>query len=155
MLGYHYDELGWLTIIRVEGESSVGKIEGATSEIQRGDKIVPRNAPPQEIAIRRALEDIEGAIVFTPGIRWMRGSTDSVYINVGSIHGVEIGTRMQVIDRGQVRKKAMMPDTIVAELVVIGVEPETSIAYITQTERELEVGDDVRGVMDDDPFAMP
>jgi hypothetical protein len=60
---------------------------------------------------------------------------------------------MQVIDLGRVQASAMMPDTVIADLVVIGVEPETSVAYITQTTRELEVGDDVRGVMAEDPFA--
>jgi hypothetical protein len=72
VLGYHYDELGWLKIEKVEGESSTARIMGVTSEIQRGDHIVPRNEPPKEIPVRRALEDISGAIVFTPGIRWMR-----------------------------------------------------------------------------------
>lgn len=155
VLGYHYDELGWLRVTHVEGESSTAVIQGSSSEIERGDRIIPRTHTPQEIAVRRALDDIQGAIVFTPGIRWMRGTADSVYINVGSIHGVELGTRMQVIEPGRVQEAAQMPDTVVAELVVIGVEPETSIAYITETDRELEVGDDVRGVMADDPFAMP
>ncbi len=150
VLGYHYDELGWLRITEVGGESSKGVIQGAYSEIQRGDKIVPRHKAPQEIAVRTALDEVDGAIVFTPGIRWMRGQADSVYINVGSIHGLEVGTQLQAIDRGVVKGSSQMPDTVIAELVVIGVEPETSVAYITETDRELEVGDGIRAVMPDD-----
>jgi hypothetical protein len=154
VLGYHYDELGWLKITRLEGESSVGVIHGAYGEIERGDQIITRNHPPREIPLRKALDEVEGSIVFTPGIRWMRGQADSVYLNVGAIHGIEVGTQLQVIDRGMVKASSKMPDTIIAELVVIGVEPETAVAYITETDRELEVGDFVRGVMAEDQFVV-
>ena len=153
VLGYHYDERGWIEIVEVLGESSVGIIRGAYGEIQRGDKIVLRDEPVREVAVRKALDDIEGSIVFTPGIRWMRGQTDSVYLNVGAIHGVELGTHMQVVDYGKVRGTSKMPDTVIAELVVVGVEAESSVAFITGTDRELEIGDQVRGVMADDQFA--
>ena len=154
VLGYHYDELGWLRIVEVEGESSTGIIQGAYSEIQRGDRVVPRYTPPQAIAVRSALEPIEGSIVFTPGLRWMAAQTDAVYVNVGSIHGIELGTQLEVFDRGGVMSASKMPDTVIAELVVIGVEPETSIAFITETDRELTVGDSVRGVMSGGPLSQ-
>jgi hypothetical protein len=154
VLGYHYDELGWLEIMNVEGESSTGVIQGAHYEMERGDRIVPRNEPPRRVEVRSAQEPIEGAIVFTPGIRWMVGTTDSVYLNVGSIHGVEVGTQMQVYDAGKILDAVKMPDTVIASLVVISVEPEVSVAFITETDRELEVGDGVRGVMAEDQLAV-
>ncbi len=153
VLGYHYDELGWLRITKVEGESSTAVIDGAYGDIERGDHLVKRNHPPREVAVRNALEEIDGTIVFTPGIRWMRGQTDSVYLNVGSIHGVEVGTHMQAIDRGVVKNGAQMPDTVIGQLVVVDVEAETAVAYITESDRELEIGDHVRGVMAADQFA--
>jgi nucleoid-associated protein YgaU len=149
VLGYHFDELGWLEVARLEGESSVAIIRGADSEIQRTDRLVPRQLPPTEVAVRAPLEDIEGSIVFTPGYRFMMGTTDSVYLNVGSIHGVELGTQMEVYLPGEVMNGAKMPDTVVARMVVISLEPETSVAFVTHTERELEIGDTVRGVMPD------
>ena len=42
-----------------------------------------------------------------------------------------------------------MPDTVVARLVVISVEVDTCIAFVERTVRELEVGDQVRGVLSD------
>jgi nucleoid-associated protein YgaU len=149
VLGYHFDELGWLEVVRIEGEASVALIRAADSEIQRTDRIVPRQLPPAEVAVREALEDIEGAIVFTPGYRVMVGTTDSVYLNVGSIHGVELGTQMEVYLPGEVMNGAKMPDTVVARMVVINVEPESSVAFVTHTKRELLIGDMVRGVMAD------
>ncbi len=144
VLGYHFDELGWLKVTQVEGESSRATVRGANSELQRGDHIVPRAVLPREVTVREALDDVEGSIVFTPGIRWMVGSTDSVYLNVGSIHGVEVGTLMEVYDRGKVREATQMPDSVVARMIVIRVEPESSVAYVTETNRELEIGDTVR-----------
>ncbi len=72
--------------------------------------------------------------------------TDSVFLNVGSIHGVEVGTQMEVYIPGVVQEAAQMPDTVIAQMVVINVEPETSVAFVTETKRELGIGDQVRAV---------
>jgi hypothetical protein len=146
VIGYHFDQLGWLEVMRLEGESSVGVIQGARGEIERGDRMLPRVETDRQVAVLHALDDIDGAIVFTPGYRWMVGMTDSVYLNVGEIHGVEVGTQMEVYIPGTVQRGHKMPDTVVAQMVVIGVEPETSVAFVMHSVRELEIGDHVRGV---------
>lgn len=149
VLGYHFDEMGWLEITSVEGESSTAIIKGAAGEMQRGDRLVPRIQKQREIPIRTAMDDVEGAIVFTPGNRWMMGTADAVYLNVGSIHGIEVGTQMEVYDAGMVKGGNKMPDSVVAQMVVISLEPETSVAFVTQTVRELVIGDHVRAVAND------
>jgi hypothetical protein len=153
VLGYHFDELGWLVIQAVEGESSIGVISEATSEMARQDRILQRERTSREIPVRTTSEEIEGRIVFTPGYRWLMGMTDTVILNVGSIHGVEVGTHMEAFQRGVVEDSHKMPDTVVAELVVTRVEPESSVAFVTQTVRELEIGDDVRSVVGSDELA--
>jgi hypothetical protein len=149
VIGYHFDERGWIEITSVEGQASTAIIHGASTEMQRGDRLIPRVERPRDIPVRSALDDFEASIVFMPGNRWMVGTTDSVYLNVGSIQGVEVGTQMEVYHSGQVKDSNKMPDTVVARLVVISVEFETCIAFVTQTVRELEVGDQVRGVISD------
>jgi len=149
VIGYHFDERGWLEVVSVEGESSTAIVRGATTEMQRGDRLVPRIEQPSAIEVRAAESDVEASIVFTPGDRWMVGSNDSVYLNVGSLHGVEVGTQMEVYETGIVQDANKMPDTVVARMVVISVEFETCVAFVTETVRELEVGDQVRGVVAD------
>jgi hypothetical protein len=144
VLGYHYDDLGWVEITQVEGEASRAVVRGASDDIVRGDRLLPRKHVPREVTLRRSMDDVEGAIVFTPGYRWMMGTSDSVYLNVGSIHGIEVGAQMEVYDPGIVVKGSQMPDTVYAQMVVISVEAESSVAFVTQTERELEIGNDVR-----------
>ena len=154
VLGYHFDELGWIRVVAVQGESSTAVIQGANGEMARTDRIVPRETMTREVPVRTATDDSEGAIVFTPGYRWMMGSNDTVVLNVGSIHGVELGTQMEVYDLGLVKSSSKMPDTVVAQLVVISVEPESAVAFVTQTVRELEIGDGVRGVLLEDRLAL-
>ncbi len=149
VLGYHFDERGWLEITSVEGESSIGIIKGARADMQRGDRLVTRVAKLQDIPVRRAMDEVEARIVFMPGNRWLMGTTDSVYLNVGSIHGIEIGTRMEVYHAGLVQDSNKMPDTVVAEMVVVSIDSESCVAFVTETVRELEIGDHVRTVMND------
>ena len=149
VIGYHFDERGWLEVVSVKGEASTAVVKGATTEMQRGDRLVPRIEQPRAIEVRAAVDAVEASIVFTPGDRWMIGSTDSVYLNVGSLHGVEVGTQMEVYDTGVVQDANKMPDTVVARMVVISVDFETCAAFVTHTVRELEVGDQVRGVVAD------
>jgi len=75
-------------------------------------------------------------------------------LNVGSIHGVEVGTKMEVFDAGFVKSRTQMPDTVIAQLVVISIEPESCVAFVAQTVRELQIGDTVRGVLRNDRLAL-
>ena len=134
---------------KVDGESSTAIINGAHAEMQRGDRLVPRVTSRRDIPVRTALDDVDGSIVFLPGNRWLMGTADSVYLNVGSIHGVEVGTRMEVYQAGVVARSKKMPDSVMASMVVISVEAETCVAFVTETVRELEIGDHVRAVTDD------
>ncbi len=81
----------------------------------------------------------------------MMGTTDSVYLNLGSIHGIEVGTALEVYDAGSIAADGYgdpvkMPDTTIARMVVIAVRPETCGAFVTETKRELAIGDSVRGL---------
>jgi hypothetical protein len=147
LIGHYIDELGWLVVREVEGESSIAVIDEAVDDIKRGDQLIPRMRLPQEIAIREPQEGIDGMIALMPGHRRMMGTTDSVFVNLGSIHGIEIGSRLEVYRQGTGMARptrVAMPDQVVAHLVAINVEPEVSAAIITQTRGELEIGDPVR-----------
>jgi hypothetical protein len=149
LIGHHIDELGWLVIREVKGESSIAVIDEAVEDIKRGDRLIPRIRLPQEVAIREPQEGMTGLIALMPGYRRMMGTTDSVYVNLGSIHGIELGSQLEVYRQGTGLARptrAKMPDAVVAHLVAINVQPEVSAAVITQTNRELEVGDQVRSV---------
>jgi len=151
LLGYHVDVLGRLEIVALTGETAIGRIVESVSEIERGALVTPYEPVPPVVSVKRAPQDLEGRIVFMPANRTVTAQTDYVYLNQGAIHGLEIGSGLQVIDHGGVafdrarRADVLTPDSTVADLVVVSVQPESAAALVTHATRELTAGDTVRG----------
>jgi hypothetical protein len=67
---------------------------------------------------------------------------------------VVVGSALEVFDAGAVmnererRVDVRTPDTSVATLVVVSVEPESSVAFVLNASRELEGGDRVRPILE-------
>ncbi len=79
------------------------------------------------------------------------GQVDYVYLNRGTLDGLEVGSPLEVFRasydgtesaRGE---KVLVPARVVAHLLVVKAEPETSVAFVAQTDVELELGDTFRG----------
>ena len=98
---------------------------------------------------------MEGEIAFLPASRTLMGTTDYVFVDIGATQGVEIGTDLEVYDPGRLEldnvkdHEIMTPDRVIADLIVVTVQEETSVAYIAHTRRELAIGDSVRGATRD------
>lgn len=160
LLGYYVDVLGWAEVVEVTGDTSVAVIKVSIDGAMRGDRVMPRDPPPLDIAVKYPKGDIEGEVAFLPGSRTLMGTTDYVFVDVGAMQGVEIGTDLEVYDSGTLEydgvkdEKMMTPDRVIADLVVITVQEETAVAYIAHTRRELAIGDSVRGATRDFPSAF-
>ena len=152
-IGYHVLVVGWLEVTELSGSSSVARIRHSSSEIARGDRLMRRKPQPERVSLREAPDaPLAGRIVFTPGMRSVLGTQDTVYLNRGRKHGLEAGVALEVFESGsrahdRVRSTSVRtPDHVVAELVVIRARPERAVAVVTKTARELEVGDHFRTV---------
>ena len=149
-LGYHVDILGWLEVVEVEGGSALARVTQSRSALMRGDQIIPRKMMAPEVDVKQSPGALEGAIVFAPDDRTQMGDGDHVYVNRGSLHGFEPGSEVEVYLPGSRRsdkvsgRKVTTPDHIVAQLVLVEVQPKTAVAYVLHTTRSLEVGDLVR-----------
>jgi hypothetical protein len=103
---------------------------------------------------------MEGEIAFLPASRTLMGTTDYVFVDVGATQGVEIGTDLEVFDPGRPEldntrdEMVLTPDRVIADLIVVTVQEESSVAYIAHTRRELAIGDAVRGATRDFPSAF-
>lgn len=150
LLGYHVDILGWAVVRKVEGESAIAEIRMSYSEAERGDLVMPRHVAPVVVPVKSTPEGVDGRIVFMPNARTTMGSGDYVYLNRGALHGFEVGSEVQVFVPGRLKKepvsgeKVMTPDRVDAQMVLVEVKPDTSVAYVIHTQRELEIGDRVR-----------
>jgi hypothetical protein len=150
LLGYHVDILGWLVVREVEGDSATAEIRISRSEIVRGDRMIPRVFPRGEVEVKSTPGAAEGNIVFIPEDRSQVADGDYVYINRGSSDGLDLGSELEVFSPGSLHnervesKQVMTPDRTDASLVIVEVKPQTAVAYVVGSRRELEVGDRVR-----------
>jgi hypothetical protein len=151
VLGHHVVTLGWLEVRDVHSETSLATIELSMEDIGVGDRLIPRRPETLDIPIQPSPEDISGKIVFFPRSRVVIGPLDFVYLNRGTLDGLEAGSPLEVIRGGQLvnepvrGERVEVPERVVAKLLVVDAQPETAVALVAETETDLNVGDDFRG----------
>jgi hypothetical protein len=150
LLGHHVENLGWLEVEELTGDTSIGSIRQSYDVIPRGAQVVPRERVSRHVEVRITPDAIEGQIVFLPYSQTLMADGGYVYLNRGEFHGIEIGSELEVFDGGRIvseeerRVDVRTPDSKVATLVVVTVEPESSVAFVLSAARELAAGDHVR-----------
>ena len=151
MLGYHVEMLGWVEVLEIREESSLAVVRRSASEMQVGDRLMPRRESMGEIAIRGEATDVEGRVSFLPQSRTAMGTLDYVYLNRGTVDGLGVGSALEVYRKGfsahdVVRDAPVrVSDRVVAELLVVRAEAEASVALVRRTEEEIALGDFFRG----------
>jgi hypothetical protein len=150
ILGHHVEVLGWVEVKELTGDTSIAEIRMSYEEVRRGFRVMPREILSRHVTVRSTPDVIEGKVVFLPSDATVTGDGGYVYLNRGEFHGVEIGSELEVFDRGKIvnerlrRVDVRTPDHSVARLVVVTVKPDSSVAFVVSSTRELGVGDDVR-----------
>ncbi len=150
MVGWATRVLGWLEVTERHEETATGRIRLSRSEIKRGDYLLPR--PPRDPEIEIADKpDVEGRILHTPNSRREMGTTDVVYLDVGTADGLEVGSPLEVFrplgrELDEIRGEELaLPDDVVAKLIVVQAASDAAVAVVTHARDELNSGDLVRG----------
>lgn len=149
-LGWYVATLGWARVTQVHPETAEATIRMSVDTIERGDPVLPRDKRDRDLLLKAAPPGVEGRIVFMPQHRLYMGMADLVFLNRGSIHGLEVGTELEVYKTGAVREdrvrhtEVQVPDEVVAQLVVVDVDPETATAKVVSSEQEITIGDRFR-----------
>jgi len=150
VVGYAVHQLGWLEVTEVHPGASRAIIRASRSEIERGDQLLPRHIRDMDIEIQ-PMPDVEGVVMHTPDMRLEMASNDVVYLNRGTDQGLTVGAPLEVfrpmpdgVDTAQGTKNTL-PDEIVAKLLVVESNADTSVALVTHTRREINRGDHFRG----------
>jgi hypothetical protein len=150
LLGHHVDRLGWIEVKELTGDTSIGQIRTSNTEIARGTQIMRRKLLPRTVDAHSTPDAIEGIVMFLPFERTMMGDGGYLYINRGEFHGLETGSELEVYDSGSIvvdqvrRVEVRTPDHVVAQLIVVSLQPDSAVAFVLSANRELEVGDSVR-----------
>ena len=151
LLGYHVEFLGYVEVTEVHEETSIARIATSSGEIEEGDRLIPREAVPQLITLHPSSAEVEGKISFFPQGRVVIGFNDFVYLNRGTVDGLEVGSSLEVFRPGYQRLEPVrdetvkIPDRIIGSLVVVRATEEASVAVITKSTTELQLGDRFRG----------
>ncbi len=151
LLGYHVDVLGWIEVEEPGTEASLAVIRRSDSEVERGDRVAPREEPQSEIAVLPSPQGLEAKVSFFAKSRTLMAMNDFVYLNRGTLDGVEVGSPLEVYRAAYVAAETArdtrveVPDRVIAQLLVVKSEPNSSVAFVTHTEDEIELGDRVRG----------
>jgi len=151
LLGHHVEFLGWVEVTETMPETSLAKIRMSTGGIEEGDRLTPREPLPQDIAILPSPAEVEGKITFFPQKRVVIGWNDFVYLNRGSVDGLEVGSPLEVYRTGYTTEDRArdedvhVPDRVIAKLVVVRTSEESAVAVIMKAETELALGDRFRG----------
>jgi hypothetical protein len=124
----------------------------STEDIEIGDRLIPRRPESMDIAVQPSPEEVEGMIAFFPQNRVVIGPLDFVYLNRGTLDGLETGSPLVVVRGGETVKepvhgrKVEVPQRVVAQLLVIEAQSDTAVALVAHTETDLLVGDSFRGI---------
>lgn len=150
-IGTLVDKLGWVEVTRVSSETSEAVIRSSVGDIDQGDRLLPLEERPRDVAVRPATPPVEGQVALFPNTRKIAGGTDVVFLNRGTEHGLMVGSPLEIvryggeaIDRESGMTK-LLPDDVVASLVVVSAEPATAVAVVTHAREEIARGDLFRG----------
>ena len=150
MLGYHVDILGWIEVMETDAEVSLARIRESNSAIERGDRIIPREKTNPDVEIMDSPVGVEGKISFFAKSRTVMPAIEYVYLNRGELDGLEVGSPLEVYRpsyraREQARdERVRVPARVVAQMIVVRIAAETSLAFVAHSSRELRVGDHFR-----------
>ncbi len=154
LLGYHVELLGWVEVLETDAEASLALIRMSATEMELGDRVMPREPPLLDIEVAASPKNVDGLISFFPSSRVLMGSADYVYLNRGEIDGLEIGSPLEVYRSGWLAPETArdtrveVPDRVIARLLVVRARRESAVAVVRHTETELQLGDRFRGAME-------
>ena len=150
LLGYHVEFLGWVEVKETLAETSIATIRMSTGELEEGDRLIPRERLPHTIALQ-ASPDVSGKISFFPQKRVVIGYNDFVFLNRGSVDGLEVGSPLDVYRAGYTAEETargdlvLVPDYVIGRLLVVRAEAESAVALVMGAKTELALGDRFRG----------
>jgi hypothetical protein len=144
-VGVLIETLGELEIKEVRHDSSTAYITESYSAIELGNKLKEREditIPMIDPAAKAEMKDITGYIIDTKDQRDTVASGDIVYIDAGKDKGVSEGDKFIIFKSGEKRKgEIKLPKVIIGSLQVIASREKTSTAIITESKKEITVGE--------------
>ena len=151
VLGYLVRVYGDISIEQItDGQVARGTLRDLSEPVERGYTVSPKVRLFKQLEPRPSAVTAEARVVasFSPTI--MLAAENFVVLSRGSRHGVAVGNRSFVIRRGDGYRPVMegwqkpdprFPKEVIAELWIVDVRDNASVAWVARSNKELRVGE--------------
>lgn len=151
VLGYLVDVRGEVVIEDVaNGNIASGRLVSLAGPVERGYRVGPLVSQLRRVAVRSNDVSVTGRIVAYTDQNSLIATQTFVVLDRGRRHGVAAGNRFFVLRQGDGLKRILesadttdprFPPHVVAEILAVDVQNETTVGWISRGSRELRVGD--------------
>jgi hypothetical protein len=119
-----------------------GNISESLAEIKVGDRLISMPQESYTVTLNKTSLDLKGHVVaFEPDRRYYC-QHDIVFIDLGLNNGVEIGNSFSIWRKS--KDESRLPGYFIGNLIILHVEPTNATALVTNSLREMQVGDTIQ-----------
>lgn len=143
-IGYMVKILGHVEIVSTSNDRVVGRLVETYDVVEDGAGLMAFSGPVKEIQLRTARVELSGKIIGGRRGQTIFSSNDIVFLDKGSIYGLDAGVVLEVPIRGD---KGKADGTVtdlnapLARLVVLSVQDKTASGIILENRGVVEIGD--------------
>ena len=150
VIGTMMNNLGFLQVTEINGDTVVAKIGSAFREIQRGAEVFEYVPQRNEITLQRGTTDKGGYIIAARDKKETFSTNDIIYVDLGSDDGLVSGNLFYIARprkaSDEVIKKAgpiQLPDAVLGAAIIIETKAKTASAIIIKSVNATFIGDKV------------
>ena len=141
-MGYLARVLGDLTVVDSRDGLSTGMVGGIYRDAKPGDHVIkhinyltllPDSGPGQPL-------NLEGHVLINPETKTLLGKGDIIFVDLGSNDGLSTGDILTLVDRKAHIGDVEPPQEELGEIQIILARPETSVARIVKSVRDIAPG---------------
>ena len=154
-IGTMMDNLGFLQVTEIKGETVIAKINQAYLEIFRGAELFEYIPQRKEITLQRGTTDQGGYIIAARDEKVTLSTNDIIFIDLGSDAGVVSGNLFYISRprkaSDQIVKHAgnmQLPDAVLGAAIIIEPKIKTSSAIVIKSVDAAVIGDEISVVTD-------
>jgi len=149
-IGTMMNNLGYLQVTEIKGETVVAKIGEVFREITRGAELFEYIPQRKDITLRRGTTDQEGLVIAARDEKGTFSTNDIIFVNLGSTSGLQSGnlfyiSRPRKVSDELVEKAGEMelPDAVLGAAITIETKENTASAIIIKSVDAAFIGDKV------------
>ena len=145
--GYKVSIQGVIEIIEVlDKRKSTAVIVESFREITRGARVRPFEPFVKEVTVKKGVERADGVIIENKNATALSGQGDVIYMDMGKDQSIVPGNTVSIYTQARktfdpdADKYVTVPGALIGKAVVLDVDEENSTGIITESSRQIEIG---------------